>query len=837
MPYYNKDPKRDPNIDNHPYVKNPIKNQGAPVLCVSSVAGALQSVERLMLRSRMSARSLSLAWQLSTCYGNADPCWFGVPDDVRDLCCTFGNSSCFTNEFTFERCCPGVQASSISATDHVQPHIAQDRRSPCFEEGYSFTYGQCCESADDGFKILISDGGCFDSDGPYTYLKCCLDLPDLQDWIHVDDVKGSPTSDFFEMSGTLYMTEPAKQQFREGGSTMPRAKLGGVSHADVESPCLKSFLYDSRFQLLQMWSGKDIFPPPIKNINGVIKFRTRIDEAVACWGDAECQLYMVKLDWYSMQHHRFEGAYVLTLPVTCSIGEAAVTVIPIVADRSIRGPALILGGASFQRVRGGDACVSPPRTPGVLAMCGTVCALSLAPFLYCRFWRHTSSASASKEKTPNVAVDVLRLLATWIVVDTHRRQPFPFKWPICHTTGADIARLEDVFVVLTVRLMSMHSLTLQSFAMRIVRKVAVQASTQIAVTHVASLFVRPASPWYCGQKLFFEEQPHATFKGWLEWMLGAATMRNFATAESNNFDSGAVWPVFPADDFPNPAWPTSTWFVCLEYSIVWFVGAAIAIESVLPHVVPAGTVAYFAWMCVDVDHQPHLCVSSDHYQSLRYCRLPSAMLTHCACRALERILGTKGSLRQRWTPLVIAAIGGALALSAVVEDHPAWEFFGFGKQHCRRHLPYMVAGLPFQFALVVFTFLDIQLPAAAAVWVSYLANLNFCVIVSHHWMLVFFEKHAPEFTSAWASVKDVVEGNLFATQQLVIIFGAAAFLHALVAQPVQLLVREAGRYPSLAPPLASAHLALCLLTWPRNFSYYPLFTYGDSLPGAGSSQQ
>ena len=111
--------------------------------------------------SRMSAASLPLAallaWQTRTCHGNADPCWYGVPEDIRDLCCTFGNSSCFTNEFTFERCCQGVQASSISTTDHVPPDKAHDHRSPCFEEGYSFTYGRCCESADDGFQILISD--------------------------------------------------------------------------------------------------------------------------------------------------------------------------------------------------------------------------------------------------------------------------------------------------------------------------------------------------------------------------------------------------------------------------------------------------------------------------------------------------------------------------------------------------------------------------------------------------------------------------------------------------------------------------------------------------------
>ena len=152
-----------------------------------------------------------------------------------------------------------------------------------------------------------------------------------------------------------------------------------------------------------------------------------------------------------------------------------------------------------------------------------------------------------------MAIDILRLLAAWIVVDTHRGQPFPFSWPICYMTGADILRLEDIFLVVTVRLMSVRSFTPQSFAMKIVRKVAIQGSTLIAFTHCVCLFIRPASPWYCGQKLFFEhEQPRASLKGWSEWVLAAVTMRNF---------EDWVRPAFPADDLPNPSWRTSTWLL------------------------------------------------------------------------------------------------------------------------------------------------------------------------------------------------------------------------------------------------------------------------------------
>ena len=50
------------------------------------------------------------------------------------------------------------------------------------------------------------------------------------------------------------------------------------------------------------------------------------------------------------KHH--EGAYVLTLPVTCNLGEAAVTLIPLLEDSRIDGP-VILGGATFQQVREG----------------------------------------------------------------------------------------------------------------------------------------------------------------------------------------------------------------------------------------------------------------------------------------------------------------------------------------------------------------------------------------------------------------------------------------------------------------------------------------------------
>ncbi|CAE7714400.1 mkt1 [Symbiodinium sp. CCMP2592] len=756
--------------------------------------------------------AILLACRLLRCDGDTDPCWSGVPDDVRELCCKLQDSSCFSAEFTFDRCCEGVQTSaSSSLSGQVPPMQSSDHDAPCFEEGSSFTYEQCCESAGHVLKVLISDGGCFDpspeNGGGYTYLRCCLELPDPEQWIYVEQVRGSPMSEFFHLSGTLYMTEAAKRQFRQKGAPMPPATLGGVSHADLERFCLKQFLYDSKYQLLPMWSRKEIYPPPPKDINKVIKLRTRMKEAAMCWNDIECNIYIVKLDWWSMDRKHHEGAYVLTLPVACNLGEAAVTLIPLLADSRIDGP-VILGGATFQQVREGWVLL---RT--ALLRCYV-------------FGRRSSGAAASKDTAPNVAIDILRLLAAWIVVDTHRGQPFPFSWPICYMTGADILRLEDIFVVVTVRLMSVRRLTLQSFAMKILRKVAIQGSTLIAFTHFVCLFIRPASPWYCGQKLFFEhEQPRADLKGWSEWLLAAVTMRNF---------EDWVRPAFPADDLPNPSWQTSTWLVCLEYTIVWCLGAAHAIDSVLPGVIPAATLAYVAWMCMDVDRQPQVCVSWEPYQSFWYCRLPSAILTHCACRALARFCGPSGFISHRWTPVALAAIGSTLGLSTLIEGHPAWEAFGFGKHHCRQQLPYMVAGLPFQFSLLAFTFLDIKVPEPAAAWVSYLANLNFCIVISHQWMLIFFEKHAPEFTSAWASVKSSTEGSLFAMQQLFIIYMGAALLHGFVAKPVQLLVQELAQYSSLIPPLAVAHLALCLITWPHDRSYYPLFTYSDTLSHADS---
>ncbi|CAE7791811.1 unnamed protein product [Symbiodinium sp. CCMP2456] len=784
--------------------------------------------------SRLSA---VIGWLLlqTTCSGYSDAhCWLGVPDDIREHCCRFGNRSCFTSEFTFERCCQRSQAE-------IPPKPKPTDGAPCFHD--EFTFARCCESAGD-LKVFLGDGGCFEPHGKYTYLKCCFELPDLEEWIHVNEVKGSPTSDYFQIFGTLYMTEPVKQRFRQRGIAMPPATLGGVSHADVQSPCLKSVLYDStnaRYQLIPMWSGKEIFPPPPKEVTMLIKFPTRMKEAVACWSDTQCQLHMVKLDWYSVDRHFFQGAYVLTLPFGCNLGEAAVTVIPVLADSRIFGPA-ILAGVSLQRIRSEDPCISPPRTHGALAMCGIVCGLSLVPWMYHRFWwRSTSGASASDNASdaspasPKVAIDILRLLATWVVVDQHRGQPFPFKWPLCYMTGADTERLQDVFIVVTVRLISVHSLSVQSFSMKVLRKVAVQASVQIAFTHLASFFVRPASLLYCGQKHLFDEQPRIAYAGWLEWILAAVTMRDFGNPDSRGIEM--LWPVYPNDDFPNQTWPTSTWFVCLEYSLFWLLAAVTAIETMVPHLVPAGTLAYLAWMFMDPGHLPQVCGHRDYYRSFWYCRLPSAMVVHCACRALMQSCGPSGFLPRLCTPFVIVAIGVALALDTAIEGHPSWKDFGFGEDHCRRHLPYMVAGLPFQFFLLVFTFLDIKLPKAAAVWVCYLANLNFCVMASHLWVMMFFDKYAPEFVSAWARVRNDAEGQPFAMHQLFIVFVVAAVLHGFVAEPVQLLVKGLAKYTWLALTLAFAHPLLCLMTWPRNHSYYPLFAYGDNPSGVGPPVQ
>ena len=178
--------------------------------------------------------------------------------------------------------------------------------------------------------------------------------------------------------------------------------------------------------------------------------------------------------------------------------------------------------------------------------------------------RHPTKRANASPASPKLAIDILRLLATWVVVDQHRGQPFPFKWPLCYMTGADTERLQDVFIVVTVRLISVHSLSVQSFSMKVLRKVAVQASVQIAFTHLASFFVRPASLLYCGQKHLFDEQPRIAYAGWLKWILAAVTMRDFGNPDSQGIEM--LWPVYPNDDFPNQTWPTSTWFACLEYS-------------------------------------------------------------------------------------------------------------------------------------------------------------------------------------------------------------------------------------------------------------------------------
>ena len=72
-------------------------------------------------------------------------------------------------------------------------------------------------------------------------------------------------------------------------------------------------------------------------------------------------------------------------------------------------------------------------------------------------------------------------------------------------------------------------------------------------------------------------------------MLAAVTMRPMDMPEDSMLEPSIRIPIFPEDDFPNEGWFTIVWFVCLEYSIFWVLGAATMIEAALPHIMPAVT--------------------------------------------------------------------------------------------------------------------------------------------------------------------------------------------------------------------------------------------------------
>ena len=402
-------------------------------------------------------------------------------------------------------------------------------------------------------------------------------------------------------------------------------------------------------------------------------------------------------------------------------------------------------------------------------------------------------------------------------------------------TGADTERLQDMFIVLTVRLVSVHSLSVQSFSMKVLRKVAVQASVQIACTHVASFFVRPASLLSCGQKHLFDEQPRIAYTGWLQWILAAVTMRDFGNPDSHGIEM--LWPVYPNDDFPNQTWPTSTWFVCLEI-----------FDLLVPR-------------------------SRD---CNRNCSTTPSSCRHTRLFSVD-VHGSRPFATGLWSPrllslvLVLSApfcLGSPLCLpwhSAVL-----WAF-GLPPRpvHALRHCCHRICPStghchrgPSQLERFRFRRTSLQATLAlhgcriafssfsAGVYIprhqatqassclgSLLGELEFLRDGLSSLVLMFFDKYAPEFVSAWARVRNDAEGQPFAMHQLFIVFVVAAVLHWFVAEPVQLLVQRLAKYSSLALTLAFAHPLLCLMTWPRNHSYYPLFAYGDNRSSVGPPRQ
>ncbi|CAE8677074.1 unnamed protein product [Polarella glacialis] len=588
-------------------------------------------------------------------------------------------------------------------------------------------------------------------------------------------------------------------------------RLDGRLEGRDRSPCLEAFKANPRFQLWQTWFGQQDFIGEAGSY-----YHPRMKETRECWSFADCSLYLVQAEIRNAFGQAHFAPFILAAPQSCSMGDVALKLLPETFDGRFSSPALVRSIA-LRRVPADDTCVSPSPPPFTRIAGVVVLMLLLTPWLHQQAMRRGRASRRLSLAKPDVAVDFLRLTAAWCVVNIHLNNPCPFQW-LCNWLNSDHTRLLDLFMVVTVRLMGLHKQTLASMSGKIFRKVTRQTLVALFCAQGAIFWVRIPSPIHCrfgvlrpgsstDNPSFDEGFP---LKAWLHWLLSVVT---FTTQQQY-----WTWPLYPEDAWPvSGAWPTVSWMTLLEYTVFLALGALSWLNACSSRAASACIVLYFSWVC-SAWMQAEACDASSMF-SFKYSRLPSAVHLYCFDRVLVLLPGTfKGS--KVMLSLTVASIVAAISIFRVIERHSIWSHLGLDS--CRQCVPSVIAGLPLQITLLLFSHLQVSLPSPLEDRLHSLANLSYPLIVGHTWVKLFLTRYCPTWWEGWSQTAATLEGQLmYAPALLALTLAVAVAVQALVAEPWSELAGSVSmQHTTLIRILATGHVVLCFLVWPYDKEWY-----------------
>eukprot|EP00930_Biecheleria_cincta_P001453 TRINITY_DN102591_c0_g1_i1.p1 TRINITY_DN102591_c0_g1~~TRINITY_DN102591_c0_g1_i1.p1 ORF type:complete len:324 (+),score=23.18 TRINITY_DN102591_c0_g1_i1:129-1100(+) len=319
--------------------------------------------------------------------------------------------------------------------------------------------------------------------------------------------------------------------------------------------------------------------------------------------------------------------------------------------------------------------------------------------------------------------------------------------------------------------------------------------------------------------------PADAWKHWGQWLLSVLTMRTQST--------GFVYPTYPDDVLPHDdTWPVCNWLVALEYQSFIVIGFLSFLSSRALAVVLA---LYFSWMFSAWSDLMQAVSCPNLYSDLMHSRLPSAILLFCIERALrETNLSAqdkpphKGSSCRRSYQLLLplAAASAFLTFAVCMRSlhHPVWQNFAWGE--CLHGFPYLIAGIPFQASLLLFTHCRLPVSPAVAGMLSYLSDIGFLLIAADPWTKIFFLKHFPAWRQAWyATDRGTLEKVILGVVSWTALLGVACITDRAVSKPWKAILQWSLRHVRFSRYLAIGHAVLCICVWRHDRAWYFNYRY------------
>eukprot|EP00929_Paragymnodinium_shiwhaense_P064812 TRINITY_DN32514_c0_g1_i2.p1 TRINITY_DN32514_c0_g1~~TRINITY_DN32514_c0_g1_i2.p1 ORF type:complete len:740 (-),score=106.57 TRINITY_DN32514_c0_g1_i2:61-2280(-) len=416
--------------------------------------------------------------------------------------------------------------------------------------------------------------------------------------------------------------------------------------------------------------------------------------------------------------------------------------------------------------------------------------------------RGTSSRTGSPEA--HFTLDLLSVLALVGTLNQHLTLGLVPKWVEPVFSG----RMQDVYFLLCVRLLMLRSLDFTTFCQKLLRKAVVQFVPHLVFLVWVARAVYAASPVNC--MVYGGSAPEDRRLLPPDYLPAAGQWRWFVSIFTMTYLSEVV---------PTATeWPGVGWMLQREMQAFLLMGILAIMRTRYPRSTIAAIIpvlAHVIYLGCEPERQPRCRSAWFIYKTFLHNRLPLSLAFFVGAHLLQGLPALCAST-SKWLALVLY-ICCLLAMAFLVVWEAAAESLGSLVEGlpCRCLHDYW-RGLPFQFVVLVFSHLEVDVGRGMRRWVREIKKLSLAIVIVHQQVWTCLGIHVPH----WAALHPMEKGGLLehwalgSLPLLLIVVSVSYALRELIIEPWTLIAHSLSRAPLQFVQLFSlVYVAACMYSW------------------------